>query len=295
MLAEFKIAPQNWIYGKELLGKELSKFIRAQIAAEVAAGKNKPGLAAVLVGNDPASEIYVSHKEKAAQEVGFLSRVIRLPTETSQTELLQLIDELNDDPAIHGILVQLPLPKHLEENVILQQIAPTKDADGFHYENIGRLSANNPQATVACTPLGIMLMLKLLPVDLTGMHAVVLGRSNIVGKPMAQLLLNEGQCTVTICHSKTKNLAEHIARADILVAAMGRRGVVDPSWLKAGAIVIDVGIHRTEKGLCGDLDFAAIKEKASYITPVPGGVGPMTIAMLLYNTLQNFKRGQYGR
>jgi methylenetetrahydrofolate dehydrogenase (NADP+)/methenyltetrahydrofolate cyclohydrolase len=264
-------------------GKEFAAKIRAGVAAEIKAKGLKPGLTVVLVGEDPASHVYVNNKDKAAKEVGIESRTVKLPAETTQADLLKLIDELNNDKSVHGILVQLPLPKHIDDKAVINRISPDKDVDGFHVINAGR-AATGQNALVPCTPLGCILMLKDVLGDLTGLNAVVIGRSNIVGKPMANLLLAEN-CTVTIAHSKTKDLAAVCSQADILVAAVGRPKMVKANWVKQGATVIDVGINRTDSGLCGDVDFAEVAPKCAHITPVPGGVGPMTIACLLKNTL----------
>ncbi len=274
--------------GKVLDGKAIAAEIRAKVKDDVARMQRErgitPGLAVILVGDDPASQIYVNSKKRACEEVGIYSRQYRLPADTSQTELLQLIHRLNVDPAIHGILVQLPLPAHLDEKLVIDTISPAKDVDGFHPINVGKLSIGEP-SLLPCTPAGIMELLRRTEVDLGGRHAVVVGRSNIVGKPTALLLLREN-ATVTICHSRTKDLASECQRADILVAAVGRPELIKGHWIKKGAIVIDVGVNRVEGKLFGDVEFAAAKERASYITPVPGGVGPMTIAMLMVNTLQ---------
>ena len=238
----------------------------------------------MLVGEDPASQVYVRNKIKACEEVGIRSYSYHLPAETSEEQLAALVDELVRDDAVHGILVQLPLPKHLDAERILKRIPPEKDVDGFCAENVGNLAMNRT-ALVACTPFGVMKMLEAYGIDSCGKNAVVLGRSNIVGKPMAMLLLN-ANATVTVCHSKTKDLAKVCAQADILVVAIGRAKFVTADMVKEGAVVIDVGMDRDENGkLCGDVDYDAVKDKASYITPVPGGVGPMTITMLLYNTV----------
>ena len=274
-----------------LSGKTMSEELRAEIASRVSALKERgltPGLAVILVGNDPASEIYVRNKGNGCTEVGMYSRTINMPEETTQEQLEAAIEELNNDTAIHGILVQLPLPKHLDEQAALAKILPEKDVDGFHLINAGHMLTGTP-GVVACTPKGALYMIKSTGVDLTGKEAVVIGRSNIVGKPMAMLLLQEN-CTVTICHSRTQNLAEHTRRADILVAAVGKAGFVTADMVKDGAIVIDVGINRVDGKVRGDVDFDAVKEKASWITPVPGGVGRMTIAMLLANTLEAAER-----
>ncbi|GAB4272488.1 MAG: bifunctional methylenetetrahydrofolate dehydrogenase/methenyltetrahydrofolate cyclohydrolase FolD [Candidatus Rifleibacteriota bacterium] len=280
---------------KILDGKSISAKIKEEIAAEVknmtSAGKQPPGLAVILVGDNKASHVYVSMKKKACEKAGIYSREIRLPLDTAMPTLLQTIENLNKDPQIHGILVQLPLPKGLDEKEALATIDPRKDVDGFHPVNVGRLMMN-VETFVPCTPLGVMEMLKRSNIEVEGKDALVLGRSNIVGKPMAALLTN-AHATVTIAHSRTKNLPEHIKRADILVAAIGKPQFVKGEWIKDGAIVIDVGINsiddqESDKGyrLVGDVEFEAASQKASYITPVPGGVGPMTIAMLLANTLK---------
>lgn len=269
-------------------GKELAARLRAGIredAQRFSRERGKEiGLAVVLVGEDPASQVYVRNKIKACEEVGIRSYSYHLPAETSEEQLAGLVDELVRDDTVHGILVQLPLPKHLDAERILKRIPPEKDVDGFCAENVGNLAMNRT-ALVACTPFGVMKMLEAYGIDPCGKNAVVLGRSNIVGKPMAMLLLN-ANATVTVCHSKTKDLAKVCAQADILVVAIGRAKFVTADMVKEGAVVIDVGMDRDENGkLCGDVDYDAVKDKASYITPVPGGVGPMTITMLLYNTV----------
>ena len=269
-------------------GKELATKMREGIREDVQRFKRERGkeigLAVVLVGEDPASQVYVRNKIKACEEVGIRSYSYHLPAETEQAQLAALVDELVGDEKIHGILVQLPLPKHLDAESILKRIPPEKDVDGFCAENVGNLAMNRT-ALVACTPFGVMKMLEAYGIDPRGKSAVVLGRSNIVGKPMAMLLLN-ADATVTVCHSKTKDLAAVCAGADILVVAIGRAKFVTADMVKPGAVVIDVGMDRDENGkLCGDVDYEAVKDKASYITPVPGGVGPMTITMLLYNTV----------
>lgn len=269
-------------------GKELAAKLREGIREDVQRFKRERGkeigLAVVLVGEDPASQVYVRNKIKACEEVGIRSYSYHLPAETEQAQLAVLVDELVGDEKIHGILVQLPLPKHLDAESILKRIPPEKDVDGFCAENVGNLAMNRT-ALVACTPFGVMKMLEAYGIDPRGKSAVVLGRSNIVGKPMAMLLLN-ADATVTVCHSKTKDLAAVCAGADILVVAIGRAKFVTADMVKPGAVVIDVGMDRDENGkLCGDVDYEAVKDKASYITPVPGGVGPMTITMLLYNTV----------
>ncbi len=243
----------------------------------------RPGLAVILVGDDPASAIYVRNKKKGCEDMGFLSREYRLPAETSEEELLSLIDRLNRDDEIHGILVQLPVPKHIDDKKVIAAIAPEKDVDAFGYENVGRIMTGDFDF-VPCTPAGIMVLLEEYGIDPAGKRAVVIGRSNIVGKPMAMLLLHKN-ATVTVCHSRTQNLAEICREADILVAAVGKANFVTADMVKPGAVVIDVGMNRDENGLCGDVAFAQVEPKASYITPVPGGVGPMTITMLLQNTL----------
>lgn len=267
-------------------GKAFAANLRADIATRVAALKaNKgitPGLAVVLVGNDPASEVYVKSKGKQTIEAGMNSYEHKLPATISQNELLALIDKLNTDKNVHGILVQLPLPKHISEDAVIQAINPDKDVDGFHVVNAGRL-ATGQEGFVPCTPLGCSMLLKDKIGNLAGLHAVVIGRSNIVGKPMAQLLLQES-CTVTIAHSKTKDLPSLLKTADIVVAAVGRSEMVKGEWLRQGAVVIDVGINRVDGKLVGDVDYASCQGIASAITPVPGGVGPMTIACLLENT-----------
>ena len=271
-------------------GKEFAAGLRARIGADVArlaAQGVVPGLAVVLVGEDPASQVYVRSKGKQTVEVGMRSFEHRLPATTDEGTLLALIDRLNADPAVHGILVQLPLPAPLDAEKVINRINPAKDVDGFHISNVGLLGTGQ-KAMVPCTPLGCLLMLRAHLGDLSGMEAVVVGRSNIVGKPMAQLLLGES-CTVTVAHSRTRDLAEVCRRADILVAAVGRPEMVPGDWVKPGATVIDVGINRVERGgkqvLVGDVHFASAVQVAGAITPVPGGVGPMTIACLLANTL----------
>jgi len=272
-------------------GKAFAARLRAKIATDVATCKSKhgftPGLAVVLVGEDPASKVYVRNKGEQTKEAGMASFEYKLPDTTSQAELLALIDKLNKDDAVNGILVQLPLPKQIDAQAVINAIDPDKDVDGFHVVNAGRL-ATGGQGLVPCTPYGCLLLLKDLLGDLSGKHAVVIGRSNIVGKPMAALLLGES-CTVTIAHSKTKDLPAEVRRADIVVAAVGRPEMVKGDWLKEGAVVIDVGINRIERDgkgkLVGDVDFQSCLPRASAITPVPGGVGPMTIALLLQNTL----------
>ena len=272
-------------------GKTMSESLRKEIAERVASLKEKgvtPGLAVILVGDDPASEIYVRNKGNGCAETGMYSRTIKMPAETTQEALETAIEELNADPAIHGILVQLPLPKHLDEQAALARILPEKDVDGFHLINAGHMLTGTP-GVVACTPRGALYMIKSTGMDLNGKEAVVIGRSNIVGKPMAMLLMREN-CTVTICHSRTKDLAAHTSRADILVAAVGKAGFVTADMVKPGAVVIDVGINRVDGKVRGDVDFDAVKEVAGWITPVPGGVGKMTITMLLANTVEAAER-----
>ncbi|GAA6158732.1 MULTISPECIES: bifunctional methylenetetrahydrofolate dehydrogenase/methenyltetrahydrofolate cyclohydrolase FolD [Ruegeria] len=272
-------------------GKAFAAKVRAQVADQVAKLKEQsgitPGLAVVLVGEDPASQVYVRSKGKQTVEVGMNSYEHKLDAETSEEDLLALIDKLNNDPAVHGILVQLPLPKHLNEDLVINSIDPAKDVDGFHISNVGLLGTGQ-KSMVPCTPLGCLMMLRDYHGSLSGMDAVVIGRSNIVGKPMAQLLLGDS-CTVTIAHSRTKDLPDVVRRADIVVAAVGRPEMVPGDWIKEGATVIDVGINRIERDgknkLVGDVDYASAAERAGAITPVPGGVGPMTIACLLANTL----------
>ena len=274
-----------------LSGKEMSESLRKEIAERVVRLKEQgvtPGLAVILVGNDPASEIYVRNKGNGCAETGMYSRTMNMPEETTQEQLEAAIEELNADPAIHGILVQLPLPKHLDENAALAKILPEKDVDGFHLINAGHMLTGT-EGVVACTPRGALYMIKSTGLDLNGKEAVVIGRSNIVGKPMAMLLLREN-CTVTMCHSRTKNLAEHTRQADILVAAVGKAGFVTADMVKPGAVVIDVGINRVDGKVKGDVDFDAVKEIAGWITPVPGGVGKMTITMLLANTVEAAER-----
>lgn len=273
-------------------GKTMSEEIRKEIAERVeklhAERGVTPGLAVILVGNDPASEIYVNNKGKGCAEVGMVSETIKMPAETSQEALIAKIRELNADERIHGILVQLPLPRHLDENAVLAEIAPEKDVDGFHLLNVGRLMTGE-DGVVACTPKGALKMIKSTGIDLNGKEAVVIGRSNIVGKPMAMLLLREN-CTVTMCHSRTKDLAAHTRNADVLVVAIGKARFVTADMVKPGAVVIDVGINRVDGKVVGDVDFDSVSEVAGWITPVPGGVGKMTITMLLENTLEAAER-----
>lgn len=268
-------------------GKQIASEVRAGVAARVAArvaeGRRAPGLAVIQVGEDPASSVYVGSKRRACAEVGFHSEAHDLPDSTSQAELLALIDRLNADPAIDGILVQLPLPDVIDADAVIERIAPSKDVDGFHPYNIGRLALRNPQLR-PCTPRGIMTLLGRTGIELAGLDAVVVGQSNIVGRPMALELL-AARCTITVCHSRTRDLADKVARADIVVAAVGKPAFVPGAWIRDGAVVIDVGINRLDDGrLVGDVDFDAARERAAWITPVPGGVGPMTVATLLENT-----------
>ena len=268
-------------------GKAISSAIRQEIKADVEALSARgvvPGLAVIIVGNDPASEVYVRNKGRACGEVGIHSEIIALPEETTEAELLEKIDGLNARKEINGILVQLPLPRHISEKAVTERIIPEKDVDAFSDENVGKITVGTPRF-LPCTPAGVMEMLHREGVEIAGRECVVVGRSNIVGKPMALLLLKENG-TVTVCHSKTKDLASHTRRADILVAAVGKAKFITGDMIKAGAVVIDVGINRGEDGkLCGDVDFESAEKVASAITPVPGGVGPMTITMLLKNTV----------
>ena len=265
-------------------GKQIAKKLRSSIAEQVTKLDRKPGLAVVLVGDDPASEVYVRNKDNACKEVGFYSEKINKPADITQAELLSEVERLNKDDKIDGILVQLPLPSHLDANQVIEAINPNKDVDGFHSENVGKLMQNKAYLR-PCTPKGVMTMLATIGVDLVGKNCVVVGASNIVGRPMAMELLN-ARATVTICNSKTQDLSSKIKQADIIVAAVGKPKMIKGDWIKTGAIVIDVGITRLENGsLSGDVDFDAVQDKAAWITPVPGGVGPMTIATLLENTL----------
>ncbi|MEK7703233.1 MAG: bifunctional methylenetetrahydrofolate dehydrogenase/methenyltetrahydrofolate cyclohydrolase FolD [Nitrospirota bacterium] len=269
-------------------GKGIAQMMRASLKEEIKKSGLRPGLAAILVGENPASKVYVRNKRKACEEAGIYSEEHALSETTTDDELLALIEKINANPAIHGILVQLPLPKTINERRILDAVHPEKDVDGFHYMNVGKLVANE-KGFYPCTPVGVIELLKKTGVTISGAHAVVLGRSNIVGKPAALLLLHEN-ATVTICHSKTKHLAQICSQADILVAAIGKARFVTADMVKEGAVVIDVGINRLEDGtLAGDVDFDSVSKKAKAITPVPGGVGPMTIAMLLANTFQSAK------
>lgn len=272
-------------------GKKVSSTVKEQVKNETAELKAKgitPGLAVILVGDDPASRVYVNNKKKACEYVGFRSEEFALPATTSQKELLDLVEQLNDREDINGILCQLPLPEGLDDNAVIEAISPLKDVDAFHKQNVGRIMIGDYDF-LPCTPAGIMEMLHSYDISVDGKNCVVIGRSNIVGKPMAMLLLHENG-TVTICHSRTKNLKEITSQADILVAAVGKPKFVTADMVKDGAVVIDVGMDRDENGkLCGDVDFENVKDKCSYITPVPGGVGPMTIATLMKNTLKAAK------
>lgn len=271
-------------------GKMVSAKVRGSILEEVNGLKDKgvrPGLAVIIVGEDPASKVYVRNKERACEECGFYSEKYALPEETTQEELLGLIDELNHNPRIDGILCQLPVPKHINEHAIIDAISPEKDVDAFHPINVGKIMVGNFDF-LPCTPAGVMQLLEEYDIDPNGKNCVVIGRSNIVGKPMAMLLLHKNG-TVTICHSRTKNLKEVCAQADILVAAVGKADFVTADMVKEGAVVIDVGMNRKDGKLCGDVAFDEVNEKASYLTPVPGGVGPMTITMLMKNTLKAAK------
>ncbi|WP_025121632.1 MULTISPECIES: bifunctional methylenetetrahydrofolate dehydrogenase/methenyltetrahydrofolate cyclohydrolase FolD [unclassified Serratia (in: enterobacteria)] len=270
-------------------GKTIAQQVRNEVAEQVkqrlAAGKRAPGLAVVLVGENPASQIYVASKRKACEEVGFISRSYDLPASTTEPELLALIEQLNVDKEIDGILVQLPLPAGIDNVKVLERISPDKDVDGFHPYNVGRLCQRAPKLR-PCTPRGIVTLLERYNIDTYGLNAVVVGASNIVGRPMSMELLLAG-CTTTVTHRFTRNLRHHIENADLLIVAVGKPGFIPGDWIKPGAIVIDVGINRLESGkVVGDVDFEAASERAAYITPVPGGVGPMTVATLIQNTLQ---------
>ena len=272
-------------------GTELSKKIKSEVAQKIEKyqqqGKRSPGLAVILVGEDPASQVYVASKRKSCAEIGIQSKSYDLPETTSEAELLSLIDELNVDNGIDGILVQLPLPKHIDSTKVIERIAPNKDVDGFHPYNVGRLCQRIPTLR-ACTPYGVMKLLETTGIDLYGQHAVIVGASNIVGRPMALELLLAG-CTVTVTHRFTKDLEYHIRQADILVVAVGKPQFILGEWIKEGAVVIDVGINRLDGKLVGDVEYDVALQKASHITPVPGGVGPMTVAMLMSNTLSAYE------
>ncbi len=284
-------------------GADLARRIRAEVAADVTALRAKgvvPGLAVVLVGDDPASAVYVGAKEKASREAGMSGKTLRLPATTTQAELLAIVERLNGDPAVHGILVQMPLPKQIDPDTVIRHINPDKDVDGFHPVNVGKLLIGHQDGFAPCTPAGVQRMLLEYGVETRGAECVVIGRSTIVGKPMAALLVQPGagaDATVTVCHSRTRDLAAHTRRADILIVAAGRPRMVTADMVKPGAVVIDVGMNRiadptTTSGtrLVGDVDFERVREVASLITPVPGGVGPMTIAMLLANTVRAVRR-----
>lgn len=273
-------------------GKAVSARVKAEVKKEAEDLKKQGieiGLAVVIVGNNPASRVYVNNKKKACEEVGFNSYEYALPEETTEEQLLELVEKLNSNEKVNGILVQLPLPEQINENAVINAIRPEKDVDAFHPENVGHIMIGD-FSFLPCTPAGVMELIAETGVDVCGKSCVVIGRSNIVGKPMAMLLLHKNG-TVTVCHSRTKNLAEICSKADILVAAVGKAGFVTPDMVKEGAVVIDVGMNRNSEGkLCGDVDYAACFDKAGYITPVPGGVGPMTIAMLMRNTLTAAKK-----
>lgn len=273
-------------------GNALSRQLRADVAARVQALKARgitPGLAVILVGDNPASQVYVRNKVKACEDTGMYSVLETWPASMGESDLLARVDALNNDPAIHGILVQLPLPAHIDAQKVIEAISPAKDVDGFHVASAGALMTGLP-GFWPCTPHGCMKMLEHIGYDLRGKHAVVIGRSNIVGKPMALMLL-QANATVTVCHSATRDLATHTRQADVVVAAVGKRNVLTADMVKPGAVVIDVGMNRNEAGkLCGDVDFDGVKEVAGWITPVPGGVGPMTITMLMANTLESAER-----
>ena len=271
-------------------GKAIAADIRREVREEsdrlAARGKRRPGLAVVLVGDDPASSIYVRNKRAACEECGFVSVSHDLPHSATQTELVHLIERLNSEPTIDGILVQVPLPQHIDERAVIEAISPDKDVDGFHPYNVGRLALRHPLMR-PCTPLGVIRMLDRCGLSTKGLHAIVVGASNLVGRPMALELLLDG-ATVTVCHRFTKGLREHVERADLLVVAVGKPGLIPGEWVKPGAIVVDVGINRMPDGkLVGDVQFDAARERASWITPVPGGVGPMTVAILMKNTLES--------
>lgn len=277
---------------KIISGVEVSKNIKCEITRKIQQylrqGKRAPGLAVILVGSDPASQIYVESKRKNCEELGMYSKSYDLPQNTTENELLNLIDELNNDPLIDGILVQLPLPEHINSTSVIERISPDKDVDGFHPYNVGRLCQRIPTLR-ACTPYGIIKLLESTKIDFYGKHAVIVGASNIVGRPMALELLLAG-CTVTVTHRFTRDLEFHIKQADILIVAVGKPQFIPGDWIKEGAIVIDVGINRIDGKLVGDIEFEKAKNKASYITPVPGGVGPMTVAMLMFNTLYAYEK-----
>jgi len=291
------------LHAKIIDGKKIAEEMRAELAAqieELKANGITPGLTVVLVGEDPASQVYVRMKGKACEQLGMKSETIRMPVETSEAELLSVVRRLNEDDTVHGILVQLPLPDQINEQRVLHSLRPDKDVDGFHPVNVGKVTIGDPTGFRPCTPYGVQQMLIRTGVEISGAHAVIVGRSNIVGRPMASLLLHKGRggnATVTVCHSRTKDLPGIARQADILIAAIGSPEFVKGDWVKPGAVVIDVGVNRVDdpsaqKGykLVGDVEYAAAAEVASAITPVPGGVGPMTITMLLYNTVQSARQ-----
>lgn len=272
-------------------GKAVSAEVKEQLAEEVkrfvASGLRAPALAVILVGDDPASAVYVRNKKRACEQIGITSLEFILPAETEEDSLLALIDRLSSDDGVDGILVQMPLPQHIDAKKVIEAISPDKDVDAFHPYNVGLLNMGTPRF-LPCTPAGVMRLLSHYGISVAGKDCVVVGRSNIVGKPMSALLLAEN-ATVTVCHSKTKSLESHLSRADVVIAAVGRAEMIGGECLKEGAVVIDVGINRTDEGLKGDCDFDSCSQRASYITPVPGGVGPMTIAILMENTVKSFK------
>ena len=272
------------------LASQIKSNVAQQISQYVAQGKRAPGLAVILVGADPASQVYVGSKRKSCAEIGIVSKSYDLPEITTEQALLELIEELNQDAEVDGILVQLPLPKHIDSTKVIEQISPEKDVDGFHPYNVGRLCQRIPTLR-ACTPYGVMKLLETTGISFYGKHAVIVGASNIVGRPMALELLLAG-CTVTVTHRFTEDLASHIRQADILVVAVGKPKFIKGEWIKEGAVVVDVGINRLEGKLVGDVEFDVAAQRASYITPVPGGVGPMTVAMLMQNTLSAYEKQQ---
>ena len=272
------------------LASQIKSNVAQQISQYVAQGKRAPGLAVILVGADPASQVYVGSKRKSCAEIGITSKSYDLPETTTEQALLELIEELNQDAEVNGILVQLPLPKHIDSTKVIEQISPEKDVDGFHPYNVGRLCQRIPTLR-ACTPYGLMKLFETTGISFYGKHAVIVGASNIVGRPMALELLLAG-CTVTVTHRFTEDLASHIRQADILVVAVGKPKFIKGEWIKEGAVVVDVGINRLEGKLVGDVEFDVAAQRASYITPVPGGVGPMTVAMLMQNTLSAYEKQQ---
>lgn len=279
------------IDGKQVAA-QVRQEVKNRVTERIAQGKRPPGLAVILIGNDPASHVYVNNKRRACDEVGIISRSYDLPAETTQYELLKIVDRLNEDHTVDGILIQLPLPEHIDTSLVIERIDPGKDVDGFHPTNVGRLTLRIPGLR-PCTPYGVMRLLESAGISCLGKHAVVVGASNIVGRPLALELLLVG-ATVTVCHRFTSNTPELIAQADIVVVAVGKPGFVKAEWLKMGAVVIDVGINRLESGrLSGDVDYEAAKERVAWITPVPGGVGPMTVAMLMRNTLSACEKHQF--